>query len=463
MKSAMNAAAVQQSWVGQVIDGKFTLLEWLGGSGHSGVFLTELPGDTERKAAIKLVAEEEAGAARAAAWAVAAQFSHPHLAHLLASGRAEIGGTAVAYSVTEFSDEILADILPTRALTADEVRELLDPVIDALGYLHARGFIHGRLKPSNLLVIGEQLKLSVDSVQAMGAAAVRPMPTIHDAPEMAEGTVSAAADVWSLGVTIVEALTQELPVWEGTVGERLAVPAGIPEPLAKIVDGCLEADPANRWTLAQVEAELHPEAARSREHGKTEKHSNIEKSSVAERTVNAASRPPRPRLAVIAASVVVLVTAVLLVWMRGHEPNPAQTGEGAATTRTSRAANSDAPLHAKPSAATANGSAPMRRSTGSGGVVQRVQPAIMPAAQQSISGAVNVRIRLTVNADGDVTSGAFESAGPSKYFAKAAMDAAQQWKFKPAQVNGRAAASVWLLQFEFTRSGVTITPMLQMP
>jgi hypothetical protein len=50
MAPAMTAGAIRSDWVGRVIDGRFTLLKWLGGSGWSGVFLTELQEPRSRKA-----------------------------------------------------------------------------------------------------------------------------------------------------------------------------------------------------------------------------------------------------------------------------------------------------------------------------------------------------------------------------------------------------------------------------
>ena len=64
----------------------------------------------------------------------------------------------LVYVVTECADEVLAQILAGRALTTEETREMLGPVIDGLGYLHEKGFVHGHLKPSNILVVDDQLE-----------------------------------------------------------------------------------------------------------------------------------------------------------------------------------------------------------------------------------------------------------------------------------------------------------------
>ena len=49
---------VSRTWEGRVIEGKFPLRKWIGGSGHSGVFLTERGAQVSQKAAIKLIPAE---------------------------------------------------------------------------------------------------------------------------------------------------------------------------------------------------------------------------------------------------------------------------------------------------------------------------------------------------------------------------------------------------------------------
>ena len=41
---------------------------------------------------------------------------------------------------------------------------------------------------------------------------------VHNAPEMATQPMAPSADIWSLGVTLVEALTQQSPVWDSAGG-----------------------------------------------------------------------------------------------------------------------------------------------------------------------------------------------------------------------------------------------------
>src|SRR5690349_3516324 len=69
-----------KKWVGQIVEGIFPLQQYLGGSEHSAVFLTEHGEGERRKAALKLVSANEGSAeAQLSNWMVAAQLSHPNL------------------------------------------------------------------------------------------------------------------------------------------------------------------------------------------------------------------------------------------------------------------------------------------------------------------------------------------------------------------------------------------------
>ncbi len=181
---------------------------------------------------------------------------------LILTGRCLSEDSAVLYAVSEYADEVLSEILPERALTASEAKEMLVPVIDTLFYLHGKGLVHGHLKPSNILVVDDRLKLSGDSLQVAGEAVKHSSPeSIYEAPETADGTISASADLWGLGVTLVEAVTQHPPVWDKSAEEDPAVPDSIPQPFAGIARGCLRADPMARCTLDNVKTWLdadHP-------------------------------------------------------------------------------------------------------------------------------------------------------------------------------------------------------------
>jgi TonB family protein len=244
-------------WERQVVNGVFPLRRFLGNSDHSGVFLTEYAAPEPVNAAIKLIpAEPTLTEATLWRWRMAATLSHPHLVRVFDSGRCRLGNKDFLFVVMELSDQNLAEILPRRPLTADEVAELLAPTLAALSFLHAENLVQGQLRPSNFLVVNDQLKLATDTVHAAGefmeSAAVT---SVYDAPEAKTGRISTAADIWALGITMVEALTQHAPAVPAERAARVPLPAALPETLADTIRRCLSVDPDKRPTVGELRGE----------------------------------------------------------------------------------------------------------------------------------------------------------------------------------------------------------------
>lgn len=430
--------------VGRVVEGRFTLLRWLGATEHSSVFLVELAGDPSQKAAAKFVAP---GNARSGDWAAAKELSHPHLIPLLAFGRCTIGEQELAYVVTEYAEEVLSEILAERPLAPAETSEMLPAIVDALAYLHARGLVHGRLTSSNILAAGDSLKLSVDAVQPAGERNRCPYPLNETgAAETALGKLNPATDVWSLGVVLVKALTQEPPAWNRAGGGEPVVPAAVPEPFASIARDCLRVDPARRCTLAQIRARLAPEA----EAAPLARPIAVPVAPPAAAPAPSAARKEPSKIPAMITLVAVLIGAAVIAAMdirscRTQEQRPAMTQSAAPPT----AASADP----QPAAVTPAAIGPVVH----GAVVHQVMPDVPQRAMETINGHVRVEIRADVGADGNVSNAAIEQQGPSRYFADYALKAARNWTFRPAEKGGRAATSTWMLRFIFARDGIEAT------
>ena len=76
------------------------------------------------------------------------------------TGRCQIDNVWLIYAVTEYAEEVLAQILAERPLSPTETSEMLNPVVDALAYLHNNGVVHGRLGPANIMGVEDRLKIS---------------------------------------------------------------------------------------------------------------------------------------------------------------------------------------------------------------------------------------------------------------------------------------------------------------
>ena len=442
----MNAVSIRGSLVGQVIDGRFSLLEWLGGSGTSGTFVTELPGPSPQRAAIKLFSVPAQAEDRLAAWQEATGLSHVHLVRILHFGRAEIDGAPLTYVVTELAEEVLSQIIPERPLAPDEAGEMLVPVLDALSYLHSKNFVHAHLRPSNILVVENEVKLTADSIRTHGSLALElESSDFYNAPETATHPIAPSADIWSLGITLVEALARQLPVWD-SAGDADPVLPELPKPFAAIARECLRGDPTQRCTISDIRRMLagKPNSVSPHPEEVPEPEDPIESAPTSTRT----RLPVMP----LVLGFLLLVAIIVGLMLRGHKGDTAAPTE---TTQRTPPAEPDAQPHATIPAATIE--------SAKGEVLHRNVPDVPQRASNTIQGRVVVAVRVSVGTNGAVTTAEFATRGPSVYFARLAMLSARDWTFKPPTQNGRAVASAWLLRFEFKRSGVDVTPIETSP
>ena len=243
-------------WQGELINATFPLGRFLGSSDHSGVFLTRSTARGPADVAIKLVPTNRALAELLLPrWRRAGSLAHPSLLPLLQWGGCQLEGLPYLYAVMEYADQTLAELLAHRAMTDDEAREMLLPTLDALSYLHRQDLVQGQLKPANILVVGDQLKVASDTARRLseGATSTHP-PTAYDPPEARQGSTSPAGDIWALGVTLCEALTRRLPSGLNEPGEAPVLPADFSPVFRDIVTRCLSVNPYDRPGLKELAA-----------------------------------------------------------------------------------------------------------------------------------------------------------------------------------------------------------------
>lgn len=452
-----------KEWEGQVAGGSFRLQRFLGSGEQSAVFLTQY-GDAETKsAAIKLIrAERESTERKLSEWARAAQLSHPHLVRLFQTGTCQIGDMELLYAVMEYGEENLGDVLRDRALTEAEALQVLKPALDALTYIHGQGLVHGHLKAANIMAVGDQVKISRDGISKAGEwGSGRGRASVYDPPEFATEWISAAGDVWSLGMTLVEILTQHPPSRRGPQQE-VVLPETLPAGFLDIARHCLQADPRLRATVADIAARLGGTPSVPEEGGAARPHEASRKWRYAVPVGVAASlalaaivagpglvhRPAPP-----AAAGQSKVQAEAVRKPAGPEPGQpmASAGRGERGPR-------PAPIETTPAPAPT-----VKGSSGPGQVAGQVLPDVPREARNTIRGTVKISVRADVDASGRVVSAKLDSAGPSKYFARLTLDAARQWKFQPPKLNGGDVGSQWVLRFELTRAATKVRPVQVAP
>ena len=162
---------------------------------------------------------------------LAAAFRQPHLARVYDGGQ-QAGSI---FMVGEYlAGGSLEDILRAgHILSVEEAARLGRDVAGALAYLHERGVVHGALSPSKIL-FDESGHVFVSDVALVGLADSHQYATTRDdvrylSPEQARGEpVTAASDVYALGLILFEAATGTTPFEGATVEamlrERLLAP-----------------------------------------------------------------------------------------------------------------------------------------------------------------------------------------------------------------------------------------------
>jgi eukaryotic-like serine/threonine-protein kinase len=201
-----------------------------------------------------------------------AALSHPGIANVFDYGEAALdgqGGPETAYLVMEFVDgEPLSAILARSGrLSVAHTLDVLGQAAAALDVAHRAGMVHRDIKPGNMLVRADGVVKLTDFGIARAADAV-PLTQSgmvvgtaqYFSPEQAEGrVVTAASDVYSLGVVAYECLTGRLPfVADSAVAVAMMqirempppLPPDIPAPMRALVARALAKDPRARFPTA---------------------------------------------------------------------------------------------------------------------------------------------------------------------------------------------------------------------
>jgi len=193
-----------------------------------------------------------------------AGLSHPGLVTLYNAG--EQDGRAF-FVMQLVAGRTLADRLRDNPLPAAETAQLGIDLADALAYVHAHGVIHRDIKPANVLLDEHHrphlsdfgIATMIDSTQIthtglmIGTAA-------YLSPEQVRGhPVGPAADIYALGLVLIECLTgqreypgQPMEAALARLHRQPHVPQDLPTPMTAVLQAMTAADPDQRPTAAEV-------------------------------------------------------------------------------------------------------------------------------------------------------------------------------------------------------------------
>ncbi|RMG20377.1 MAG: serine/threonine protein kinase, partial [Deltaproteobacteria bacterium] len=250
--------------VGQRIAGRYEVKQVLG-QGPIGIVYRALDREVDVQVVVKVVtsklmqSEEEREVFRREA-RLARDLSHPNIVRIYEEG---FDGDRPYLVMQHLEGLTLRKIIDLRHGKGQrfEVREL-EPIFAqlclALTYAHEQGVAHGNLKPGNVIVLPDLLKVTdfreacfVPRVPFIAAQKVRGGTERYLAPEVIAGQdVSPAADLYSLGVLLGEMLTGE--VYDPAKGLDLHVARDdLPRAMDSIFKKLTASRPKDRYASAE--------------------------------------------------------------------------------------------------------------------------------------------------------------------------------------------------------------------
>ncbi|HUW00665.1 MAG TPA: protein kinase [Gallionella sp.] len=198
----------------------------------------------------------------------AGHLSHPNIVTIYDLG--ESGD--IAYIAMELMEgrELQEMLYGKGRLLVTDALNIAIQVAAGLSYAHQRGVVHGDIKPSNIMVLGDNLvKIADFGIAKMASSGEKkPEDGIYGtppfmSPEQIQGkSIDARSDIFSLGVVLYYMLTDRLPFPEedinllmnqivGVVPEKpSSLNPGIPEALDTVISRCLAKDPDARYKNA---------------------------------------------------------------------------------------------------------------------------------------------------------------------------------------------------------------------
>jgi eukaryotic-like serine/threonine-protein kinase len=257
---------------GEVLGGRYRLMERLGRGGMSVVWLAR-DDVLERDVAVKVLApdlaSDQPGLERIRAEArAAAGVSHPNIVQVHDIGLAADGEPFLVMELVR--GRTLRSLLADGPLAWPHAVRIGAGVARGLAAAHARGVVHRDVTPSNVMVTDTGVKLVDFGIcAAAGSPETRTDGQLWGTPaylapeRLHGGPVSPAADVFALGVTLYRILAGRLPWDAATLTQLLRArtefePAplppidALPGAVASLCRRCLARNPDDRPTAAAV-------------------------------------------------------------------------------------------------------------------------------------------------------------------------------------------------------------------
>ncbi|NEU29420.1 Stk1 family PASTA domain-containing Ser/Thr kinase [bacterium LRH843] len=260
--------------IGQRINGRYQILETIGGGGMANVYKA-LDIILERHVAVKVLqpqfSDDEQFIKRFRREAQAAtSLNHPNVVNIYDVG--EEGNTY--YIVMEYVEgHTLKELIQEKGpLPVEEAMDYMEQMLAAIRHAHANHLIHRDIKPHNILIRHDGVLKVTDFgiARAISAATITHTNTVmgsvhYLSPEQARGGhVTYKSDIYSLGIVLYEMVTGVLP-FSGDTAVSIALkhlqndvpPAkkmipSLPQSVENIIRKATVKDPTLRYESIQM-------------------------------------------------------------------------------------------------------------------------------------------------------------------------------------------------------------------
>jgi Tol biopolymer transport system component len=245
--------------------GPYRILNEIGRGGMGVVYRAEDP-RLGRYVALKslplhLLSDEKAKQRFVSEAQAASRLDHPNICTIHDIGETNDG--RLFFAMAYYEGKTVAERIAEGPLPVEEAVKIAIQVARGLEYAHREGVTHRDIKPSNILLAahGEakilDFGLAKRPLSQLSEPGVRLGTVPYMSPQQARGEpVDHRTDLWSLGVMLYEMLTGRLPFTgesQMTLLDHIIndnpppLPAGIPEPLRKVVSRLLAKKTESRY------------------------------------------------------------------------------------------------------------------------------------------------------------------------------------------------------------------------
>jgi len=146
------------------------------------------------------------------------KLSHPNIVRVISWRELDNSGEAPYIVLELVGGETLSRRIPPQGMSWHQARPLLEQVFAAVSYAHGQGVVHRDLKPDNIMVDGNKVKVmdfglarNHDASNLTATGTILGTPAYMAPEQLSQGSSEPPVDQYALGVVTYRVLSGQLP------------------------------------------------------------------------------------------------------------------------------------------------------------------------------------------------------------------------------------------------------------